>query len=161
MTKPSVLFVCMGNICRSPAGEAVLQKLVRELELHDRIKIDSAGTHAYHIGELADQRMRRAGKRRGLLFESRARKITEQDLTTFQVIIAMDRENYSRIMGLGKKTTADIRMLSDFLNGDWPEEVPDPYYGGATGFEMVLDMIEEACPAIVRYLLGEESLPEK
>ncbi len=150
-----VLFVCMGNICRSPAGEAVLQKRVDEQNLNPFIEIDSAGTHDYHIGELPDPRMRQAGQRRGYSFVTRARQVTREDLNHFDLILAMDHANLSRIQCLGTGGTAEVRLLSHFLDENWEKEVPDPYYGGPQGFEHVLDMLEAACPAIIAHLVNE------
>ena len=153
----SVLFVCLGNICRSPTGEGVLQHLVDEQDLNDWIKIDSAGTAGYHIGARADSRMREHSSRRGYDLQSRARKLAAADMETFDLVIAMDRENYRDIQYVHDKPTAELKMLSDFLGDDWPSDVPDPYYGGADGFEYVLDMIEAACPKIIEYLTSDQS----
>lgn len=151
----SVLFVCLGNICRSPTGEGVLQELVDGQGLEDRISIDSAGTAGYHIGARADSRMREHASRRGYDLRSRARKLTSADMENFDLVIAMDRENYRDIQRVHDRPTAELKMLSDFLGDDWPNDVPDPYYGGADGFEYVLDMIEAACPKIVEYLTSD------
>ncbi len=150
----SVLFVCMGNICRSPTGEGVLQHLVDIRNLRDRIKIDSAGTIGYHTGKPADARMREAAKKRGYDLLSRARQVTRADLESFQLVIAMDTDNYDDVCSLHPDPPAQIKMLSDFLDHTWPRNVPDPYYGGTEGFEYVLDMIEAACPAILDELLN-------
>ena len=149
----SVLFVCLGNICRSPTGEGVLLHLLDEQGLHDRIRVDSAGTAGYHIGAKADSRMREHAKRRGYDLQSRARKLAAVDLETFDLVVAMDRENFEDINRLHNSPTAEVKMLSEFLGADWPSDVPDPYYGGADGFEYVLDMIEAACPNIIGALL--------
>ncbi|MEM9588420.1 MAG: low molecular weight protein-tyrosine-phosphatase [Planctomycetota bacterium] len=147
-----ILFVCMGNICRSPAGEGVMQHLVdqRQLDVH----VDSAGTHGYHVGEPADSRMRKAARRRGYELTSRARKVERDDLIAgaFDVVLAADRANLSILHQLAPSTTDHIRLFSDFLDGDWPDEVPDPYYGGDDGFETVLDMLESGCPEVLSRL---------
>ena len=156
-TKKSVLFVCLGNICRSPTGEGVLQHLVDEKQLGGRIEIDSAGTAGYHIGARADSRMREHAARRGYDLQSRARKLTSSDMETFDLVIAMDRENYHDIQRVNDQPASELRMLSDFLGDDWPYDVPDPYYGGADGFEYVLDMIEAATPRILQFLIGKDS----
>lgn len=158
----SVLFVCMGNICRSPTGEGVLQALVDSRDLASRVRIDSAGTIGYHEGNPADARMRAAAARRNYELRSRARRIERQDLFDFDLVIAMDRENLKDVLELDPAPSADIRLLSHFLDAsdaDWPDDVPDPYYGGPDGFEYVLDMIEAACPSILDWLL--ESRPRK
>jgi len=145
----SILFVCLGNICRSPAGEGLLQHSVDALQLQDSIEIDSAGTIGYHTGKPADHRMRKAALNRGVELLSQSRKITIEDLHSFDLVIAMDRENLTDLRQMTSEPTAELRLLSDFLGDDWPFDVPDPYYGGDEGFEYVLDMIEAACPSII------------
>ena len=147
-----ILFVCLGNICRSPAGEGVLQAQVLERGLQDLIVVDSAGTMGYHIGHPADERMQQAAGRRGIKLLSRARKVTYEDLESFELVIAMDRENFADLQTIHPQPTADIKLLSDFLDDSWPSDVPDPYYGGTDGFEYVMDMIEAACPKILEHL---------
>jgi protein-tyrosine phosphatase len=133
----SVLFVCLGNICRSPAAEGVLQALVDRQGISDSIHIDSAGTAGYHIGKLADPRMR-----------------VPADLKQFDLVIAMDRNNYRDLMRLTSDyKPSNVKMLSDYLDPSWPREVPDPYIGDEAGFEYVLDMLEAASPKIVDDLL--------
>ena len=155
--RPSVIFVCMGNICRSPAGEGVFRHLVEQRGLTDAIEIDSAGTIGYHTGNPADARMRASAQRRGYDLTSRARQVTADDLETFDLVVAMDRANYDDLMALGPSGPGRVRMLGSFLPesaaGGAVPDVPDPYYGGADGFETVLDMIERACPAILDALL--------
>lgn len=129
-----------------------MQTLVSELGLEDLIIVDSAGTIDYHAGHAADTRMQEAAQRRGFNLRSRSRKITYADLETFELVIAMDRENYADIQLVHPQPTADIKLLSDFLDESWPSDVPDPYYGGDDGFEYVMDMIEAACPKILQYL---------
>lgn len=131
-----------------------MQKLVSDQGIAEQFLIESAGTHAYHVGELADRRMRHAGENRGYQFLSRARKIVAGDLNKYDLILAMDLDNLARIKSLSNSSSADVKMLGDFLDDHWPEEVPDPYYGGNKGFEKVLDMIEAACPKIIAHLLS-------
>jgi protein-tyrosine phosphatase len=152
----SVLFVCLGNICRSPTGEGVFQRLVDERGLGDRIRVDSAGTAAYHVGERADRRMRQAAEARGYDLESRARQATRDDFREFDLVIAMDRENHSDLAALadGGGAPDNLRLLSDYLPAGSPVDVPDPYYGGPEGFERVIDLIEQAAPAILDDLLS-------
>ena len=145
----SILFVCLGNICRSPAGEGLLQHSIDTLQLQDSMEIDSAGTIGYHTGKPADHRMRKAALNRGVELLSQSRKITIEDLHSFDLVIAMDRENLADLRQMTSEPTAEIKLLSDFLGDDWPFDVPDPYYGGDEGFEYVLDMIEAACPSII------------
>lgn len=148
----SVLFVCLGNICRSPTGEGVLQYLVDERGISDDIFIDSAGTIGYHAGNPADSRMRKHAKQRGYNLQSRSRKIIVEDFERFDLVIAMDRQNRTDVLSL-KEDAENVYLLSEFLDDSWPADVPDPYYGGAQGFETVLDMIEAACPNILERLL--------
>lgn len=155
----------MGNICRSPTGEGVFRALVDERGLSDQIEIDSAGTIGYHTGNPADARMRQAAERRGVSLDSLARQVTREDLSTFDLVVAMDRANYDDLIALGasREERSRVRMLGEFLpacagNTTGPNgaaDVPDPYYGGADGFEEVLDMVESACPAILDALLSE------
>ena len=151
----SVLFVCLGNICRSPTGEGVMQHLVEERGLSEKIEIHSAGTIGYHEGRPADERMQAAAKKRGFELNSLSRKIEAIDLERFDLVIAMDQENLRDIQALHANPTATIKLLSEFLSEDFPTDVPDPYYGGPQGFEEVLDMIESACPKILDELLAE------
>ncbi|WP_231753475.1 low molecular weight protein-tyrosine-phosphatase [Rosistilla carotiformis] len=153
----SILFVCMGNICRSPAAEGVMRRLVEAEGLEDRITIDSAGTIGFHTGKAADRRMRAAAQQRGLELTSRARKVTADDLKDFDRVIAMDAENARDLIALHGGSDARIEMLSSYLDDAWPGDVPDPYYGGEEGFEFVLNMLEAACPKILASLTTESS----
>lgn len=150
-----VLFVCLGNICRSPTGEGVLQKLIEERGLQGEIAVDSAGTGAWHVGEAADSRMRRAASRRGYDLASRARQATREDFHDFDLVVAMDRSNHRDLAALQPEDgTAELRLFSDFLPAGSPQDVPDPYYGGASGFDRVLDLVEEGAANILDHLLG-------
>lgn len=160
MSQKRVVFVCMGNICRSPTGEGVLRAMVERRGLSDRIAIDSAGTISYHAGNPADGRMRAAAARRGYDLTSIARQVTPADLTDFDLVLAMDRDNLDDLERLHGGPADHIRLFGSFLDGhdaDSAPDVPDPYYGGAAGFEQVLDMIEAACPAIIDHLLSDET----
>jgi len=151
-----VLFVCLGNICRSPAAEGVLVEYLKRAGLEGTIEVDSAGTASYHIGKMADARMREAALRRGFTLTSKARLLSPRDLTHFDLIVTMDRENYRNTLALSQGShPSNVRMLSDFLEGDWPKEVPDPYYGGEEGFEYVLNMLEAAMPKLLATLVPE------
>lgn len=153
-----LLFVCMGNICRSPAAEGIMKKhLENDQALADSVTVESAGTIGFHSGKPADERMRQAAASRGYHLDSIARQIQPEDFFEYDRIIAMDQENFYRLLltenqlkesGDGDKIRARVQLLSDFLDDSWPTDVPDPYYGGADGFEYVLDMIEAACPTI-------------
>lgn len=151
-----VLFVCMGNICRSPAGEAVMRRFAEEFRLP--VEVDSAGTHGYHIGERADLRMRTAAEARGYELGGVARQVTREDLERdrFDLVLAMDAENHAMLQQLAGGIATHIRMFSDYLDDDWPKDVPDPYYGEADGFDRVLDMLEAGCPVILQTLSGED-----
>ena len=131
-----------------------MQHLLDEQDLADQIMIDSAGTIGYHKGKGADARMQAAARKRGYDLSSKSRKIVYGDLEKFDLVIAMDRDNYSDILSIHPDPTASIKLLSSFLGDEWPTDVPDPYYGGDEGFEYVLDMIEAACPKILEELLA-------
>jgi protein-tyrosine phosphatase len=140
-----VLFVCLGNICRSPAAEGVFRHLAAEAGIEDRFVIDSAGTGAWHTGELADRRMRQAASRRGIDLTSRARQVTPADFDTFDHIIAMDTSNLRDLKAIApKKHAGKLRLFRD-LDPDEPgTDVPDPYYGGPDDFDEVLDIVTRA-----------------
>lgn len=142
-----ILFVCLGNICRSPAAEGVMQALVERTQAD--VQVDSAGTSSFHIGEPADKRMRAAAAKRGYQLNSRSRMVTRRDFSEFDLVVAMDRNNYRELSILADSPHRKLVLLSDFLDGDWPRDVPDPYYGADDGFETVLNMLEAACPKIL------------
>jgi protein-tyrosine phosphatase len=152
----SILFVCLGNICRSPTGEGVLQHFIDQAGLTEEIEVDSAGTIGYHTGKPADQRMIQHASRRGYELLSRSRKVAAVDFQNFDLIIAMDRENYKDLLTIDSQASAKVYLLSEFLNDSFPADVPDPYYGGAAGFETVLDMVEAACPSILQRLMEKQ-----
>lgn len=160
--KKRVLFVCLGNICRSPAGEGVFNALAQREGVADQLVIDSAGTSGWHAGAPADQRMQAAAQRRGYTLTSRSRQATRRDLETFDLIIAMDRDNLRDLRSLDSdgRHRAKIRLLSDFIPNGRVKDVPDPYYGDGDGFEQVLDMIEAASPNILAHLLDERVLED-
>ena len=151
--KASVLFVCMGNICRSPTAEGVFRYHVEAAGLGEHIEIDSAGTHAYHVGEPADRRARAAAERRGMSLEGiRARRVSGEDFERFDYIIAMDEDNLARLEDEApEEHRHKLRLFLEFAELE-EREVPDPYYGGAAGFERVLDLVEEASRGLLETL---------
>ncbi len=146
-----VLFVCLGNICRSPSAEAVFRKLVEEEGLDETIEIDSAGTHAYHIGSPPDSRAQEAARRRGIDMSSQVgRRVDDGDFYTFDYILAMDKSNEYHLREMAPAEEIHrIRRFLEFAPGRREQEVPDPYYGGHTGFENVLDLIEDASEGLL------------
>ena len=143
--KTSVLFVCMGNICRSPTAEGVFRHYVTGAGLADQIEADSAGTHAYHVGEPADRRATAAAERRGVsLAGIRARRVSADDFERFDYIIAMDQDNQMHLLDQAPdEHRSKVQLFLSFSSED-ESEVPDPYYGGSAGFERVLDLVESA-----------------
>ncbi len=160
-----VLFVCHGNICRSPTAEGVFRALVRGQGLDGAIGVDSAGTHSFHVGESPDARARDAALRRGVdLSPIRARKVRPEDFKRFDYVLAMDRENYQdleRMCPSGEERR--LSMFLDFAGAAGPRDVPDPYYGGGGGFDLVLDLIEDASEGLLaeiraKHLSGREPI---
>lgn len=148
-----VLFVCLGNICRSPAAEAVFADLIRQAGLSDTFAIDSAGTGAWHIGERADQRMRQAARRRQIEITSLARQVTREDFARFDHIFAMDASNLSALRRLAPaEHRHKVKLFRDFDPEAPGEDVPDPYYGGDEGFDDVLDIVTRTGRALVTEL---------
>lgn len=153
--KQRILFVCLGNICRSPAAEAMMQMLVERNGLADRVVLDSAGTYGGHSGERSDARMRHAAAARGINITHRARQVREEDFERFDMIIAMDDNNYEALFRLAPDREAQQRIyrFREFLrhNLNW-SYIPDPYYEGHEGFELVLDLLEDGCSTLLEKL---------
>ena len=149
-----ILFVCMGNICRSPTAHGVFRALVEEEGLADVIVIDSAGTHAYHVGEPPDQRAQRTAQRRGIkLADLRARRVTEEDFRAFDYVVAMDQENFMSLSSLCPEGMHEkLHLFMDFAPDLRTREVPDPYYGGPGGFERVFDLVDAAARGLLEDL---------
>lgn len=157
MTKYKVLFVCLGNICRSPAAEGIFKKMVEENNLSNRIIADSAGTSGYHNGELPDPRMRSHGARRGYKFNSLSRKFMISDFDDFDIILAMDDNNYLNILNMATDIESENKVfrMADFLSNHLNDHIPDPYYSGADGFELVLDLLEDGCASLLTKIMAD------
>ncbi|XP_010244046.1 PREDICTED: uncharacterized protein LOC104587953 [Nelumbo nucifera] len=163
----SVLFVCLGNICRSPAAEGVFRDIVKKRGIDSKFNIDSAGTINYHEGNLADPRMRSASKRRGIEIMSISRPIRPSDFRDFDLILAMDKQNREDILEafnrwkfkepLPDNAHKKVRLMCSYCKKHDETEVPDPYYGGPQGFEKVLDLLEDACESLLDSILAENS----
>ena len=154
-----ILFVCMGNICRSPTAEGVFRKLVAERAPHLQIGIDSAGTHDYHVGEAPDRRSVAAAARRGVdLTGLRARSVEDEDFERFDLLIAMDQSNRDTLLERSPEAYRErVRLMLEFAPSADFEDVPDPYYGGAVGFERVLDLVEEAAAGLLEEVLARSA----
>ena len=152
-----VLFVCMGNICRSPTAHGVFRKLVVDEGLSDQIEIDSAGTHAYHVGEAPDSRARGTAEKRGIdMGDLRARRVISADFEAFDLVLAMDRDNYQHLQAICPTGYEQrLQLFMRYAENETLDEVPDPYYGGKAGFERVLDMIEDASRGLLQYIRQE------
>jgi len=152
--KRKILFVCLGNICRSSAAQTIMQKLVDESGRGKEFEIDSAGLISFHRGEQADPRMRQHARRRGLNITHTSRPITTDDFMYFDVILGMDDSNIDRLMRLSPSVECDkkVKRMTDYSQRLPVDHVPDPYYGGASGFEQVLDILEDACEGLLASL---------
>ncbi len=146
-----VLLVCMGNICRSPTAEGVVRTYIKNNGLGNIVEVDSAGTHGYHVGEAPDSRTQRAAMARGYnLSQLRARKVARQDLDYFDLILAMDKSNLDNLRRMSPPEIHDrIRLFMDYARNFDDDEVPDPYYGLGHGFDLVLDMVEDAAQGLI------------
>lgn len=155
-----VLFVCLGNICRSPAAEAVLQNLVKGANLDTEVEIASAGTSGYHDGGMPDPRMIEHGKRRGYVLDSISQKFIPEHFEQYDAIITMDRSNYQNVIKQtsDKKLIEKVKPFSHYCCEHSITEVPDPYHGGEEGFEYVFDLMEDGCSEILRRIKEKESI---
>lgn len=150
-----VLFVCSGNICRSPLAEAIFKSLADEAGLRSRFVIDSAGTHGFHEGDEADPRTRRVGRKHGLDVDSIARPVVDEDFDRFDLIIAMDRGHRRELrVRAGGRRSAAIRLMREFDPEAREEDVADPYYGGEEGFETMYSVLMPACRGLLESLRG-------
>ncbi|MEH2032054.1 MAG: low molecular weight protein-tyrosine-phosphatase [Nostoc sp.] len=154
-----LLFVCLGNICRSPSAENIMNHLIEQAGLSDRILCDSAGTSSYHIGSPPDRRMSAAAaKRLGIKLRGRARQFQKSDFQDFDLILAMDQENYKNILTLDRTQEYQhkVRLMCEFCSRHTLKEVPDPYYGGEEGFNQVIDLLIDACEGLLTKVKSEE-----
>lgn len=153
-----LLFVCLGNICRSPSAENIMNHLIEQAGLGEKIICDSAGTSSYHIGSPPDRRMTVAAQSRGIKLRGQARQFKKLDFEEFDLILAMDRENYQDILYLDPagKYRDKVRLMCDFCTRHTLKEVPDPYYGGPEGFDRVIDLLLDACEGLLQYITNNQ-----
>jgi protein-tyrosine phosphatase len=150
-----LLFVCLGNICRSPTAEGVMRALVRDAGLQELIELDSAGTGGWHAGDPPDARATAAARRRGIVLEGAARQVRGGDFEEFDLLLAMDRDNLRNLRRLApdERSRARVRLLREFDPAAGRDlDVPDPYYGGPSGFDAALDLVQAACAALLQRL---------
>lgn len=152
-----VLFVCLGNICRSPSAENIMNHLIKQRQLGDRISCDSAGTASYHVGSSPDRRMNTAAQKRGITLTGSARQFTREDFENFDLILAADRSNYRDILSLdtGTEYAHKVKLMCEPCKEHSDEEVPDPYYGGEAGFDYVIELLLEACDGWIGRITSE------
>ncbi|MEH1851949.1 MAG: low molecular weight protein-tyrosine-phosphatase [Nostoc sp.] len=154
-----LLFVCLGNICRSPSAENIMNHLIEQAGLSERILCDSAGTSSYHIGSPPDRRMSAAAATKlGIKLRGRARQFQKSDFQDFDLILAMDQENYENILTLDRTQEYQhkVRLMCEFCSRHTLKEVPDPYYGGEEGFNQVIDLLIDACEGLLTKVKSEE-----
>lgn len=152
-----LLFVCLGNICRSPAAEEVMRKMANDRGITDFLQTDSAGVGGWHVGELPDSRMRRHAAERGYILKSKARQMSSDDFGKFDYIVVMDDENYKSVSSLARNNEERgkiLKMKDYFAKYKECDNVPDPYYGGAEDFELALDLIEDGCSGLIEIIFG-------
>ena len=152
-----ILFVCLGNICRSPAAEGIFNLKIKERDLENLFVVDSAGTGSWHVGNLPDRRMRATALARGIELTSRSRQIEENDLYEFDQILVMDKDNLEAVKSLTKDEinplNSKIKLILSYSKNSQLDEVPDPYYGGQNGFEKVLDLLNDAIDQLIDSLI--------
>lgn len=152
MKTTSILFVCMGNICRSPMAEGIFKAILKREHCEHEFLVDSAGTLGYHAGESPDSRMCAHASRRGYFLQHRSRKITRNDFGNFDLLVVMDDENYDdvSVMAQTKEEQSKIIRMTDYCTRHKATHIPDPYYGGSAGFEHVIDLLEDACEELFK-----------
>ncbi len=156
MRKMKILFVCLGNICRSPMAETIFQAKVKEMGLSEKIQIDSAGTSGFHSGERADSRMRMHAEKHGYTITSRSRKVGGADFADFDKVIAMDDSNVANLQKICPlEHLAKISKMTDYLREYSYSEIPDPYYGGDKGFSLVIALLEDASEGLLEKIKDE------
>ncbi|NES81449.1 MAG: low molecular weight phosphotyrosine protein phosphatase [Moorea sp. SIO2B7] len=153
-----LLFVCLGNICRSPSAENIMNHLIEQAGLSESIVCDSAGTSSYHIGSPPDRRMKAAAEQRGIKLLGKARQFKESDFDDFDLILAMDKDNYLDILYLDRvgKYRDKVGLMCDFASHHQEKEVPDPYYGGRDGFDKVIDLLLDACEGLLKEICSKQ-----
>lgn len=146
-----LLFVCLGNICRSPSAENIMRHLVAEAGLSGQISCDSAGTSSYHVGAAPDRRMQAAARKKGIQLLGQSRQFSRADFQNFDLILAMDHDNYRNILSLDRtgEYGDKVKMMCDYAHNFRDSEVPDPYYGGESGFDYVIDLLMDACGGLL------------
>ncbi|WOD39404.1 low molecular weight protein-tyrosine-phosphatase [Nodosilinea sp. E11] len=150
-----LLFVCLGNICRSPSAENIMNHLIQQRQLSNQVVCDSAGTASYHVGSAPDRRMAQAARAKGIELVGRARQFEASDFERFDYILAMDRDNYRDILALDSagQHRDRVRLMCDFCRSHPDQEVPDPYYGGPEGFTYVISLLHDACEGLLDHVL--------
>jgi protein-tyrosine phosphatase len=152
-----LLFVCLGNICRSPSAENIMNHLIQQRQLQEQIICDSAGTGGYHIGSSPDRRMTAAAAKRNIILMGSARQFIRRDFEEFDLILAMDQDNYRNILSLDREGRYGdkVKLMCNFCTTYGDREVPDPYYGGEAGFDYVIDLLMDACEGLLAHILQE------
>jgi protein-tyrosine phosphatase len=155
-----LLFVCLGNICRSPSAENIMNHLLVEQGYDDQVRCDSAGTSSYHIGNPPDRRMTAAAQQRGIRMQGKARQFHRSDFEQFDLILAMDEENFEDILAMDRegKYRHKVRKMCDFCIRYGNQDVPDPYYGGQEGFNFVIDLLLDACQGLLDHLISSNAI---
>lgn len=155
-----LLFVCLGNICRSPAAENIMNHLIDQANLNTQIVCDSAGTSSYHIGSSPDRRMTQSANQRGIKMTGKGRQFQRDDFEKFDLILAMDQENYENILHLDPlgKYRHKVKLMCEFCRHHTLKEVPDPYYGGTEGFNQVIDLLLDSCEGLLEFIIQGQKL---